>query len=106
FVCPTPAPADSFTLSLHDALPISKPEGGYFISVDVIDGTATRVWELAKEAGIVLTKAGSAFPGNDDPNNRNIRLAPSQPWSAQRSEEHTSELQSRFAIVCRPLLAK
>ena len=57
----------------------TEPEGGYFISMDVIDGTASRVWELAKDAGIVLTKAGSAFPGNDDPNDRNIRLAPSLP---------------------------
>ena len=57
----------------------TKPEGGYFISMDVIDGTATRVWELAKEAGIVLTKAGASFPGNEDPNDRNIRLAPSLP---------------------------
>lgn len=57
----------------------TKPEGGYFISVDVIDGTASRVVELAKEAGIALTGAGSSFPLKDDPNNRNIRLAPSLP---------------------------
>ena len=57
----------------------SKPRGGYFISLDVMDGTATRVWELAKQAGISLTKAGSAFPKGEDPNDRNIRLAPSLP---------------------------
>ena len=57
----------------------TDPKGGYFISLDVIDGTATRVWELAKDAGIVLTKAGSAFPYGEDPNDRNIRLAPSLP---------------------------
>ncbi|GAB2502749.1 Putative aminotransferase [Corynebacterium atrinae] len=57
----------------------TKPEGGYFISIDVIDGTASRVVELAKEAGIALTGAGSSFPLKDDPNNRNIRLAPSLP---------------------------
>ncbi|HAT1549048.1 MULTISPECIES: aminotransferase class I/II-fold pyridoxal phosphate-dependent enzyme [Corynebacterium] len=57
----------------------TEPKGGYFISLDVIDGTATRVWELAKDAGIVLTKAGSAFPYGEDPNDRNIRLAPSLP---------------------------
>lgn len=57
----------------------TTPAGGYFISLDVVDGTATRVWELAREAGITLTKAGSAFPKGEDPNDRNIRLAPSLP---------------------------
>ncbi|MGO3361498.1 MAG: aminotransferase [Corynebacterium sp.] len=57
----------------------TNPEGGYFISVDLIDGTATRVVELAKEAGIALTGAGATFPLKDDPDNRNIRLAPSMP---------------------------
>ncbi|MDO5099210.1 MAG: aminotransferase class I/II-fold pyridoxal phosphate-dependent enzyme [Corynebacterium sp.] len=57
----------------------TKPEGGYFISVDVLDGTAARVVQLAKEAGIALTAAGSAFPLKQDPNDRNIRLAPSLP---------------------------
>lgn len=57
----------------------TSPQGGYFISLDVIDGTASRVVELAKEAGIALTGAGSSFPLKDDPNNRNIRLAPSLP---------------------------
>ncbi|QPK79298.1 aminotransferase [Corynebacterium lizhenjunii] len=57
----------------------TKPEGGYFVSLDVVDGTASRVWELAKDAGIVLTKAGSAFPLGQDPNDRNLRLAPSLP---------------------------
>lgn len=57
----------------------TEPEGGYFISLDAVDGTATRVWELAKEAGITLTKAGSAFPHGKDDNDRHIRLAPSLP---------------------------
>ncbi len=57
----------------------TKPKGGYFISLDVVDGTASRVVELAKEAGIALTAAGSSFPLKQDPNNRNIRLAPSLP---------------------------
>ena len=57
----------------------THPEGGYFISVDVIDGTAKRVVELAKEAGIALTAAGSAYPLKNDPDNRNLRLAPSLP---------------------------
>ena len=61
----------------------TTPAGGYFISLDVIDGTAARVVELAKEAGIALTGAGSSFPLRQDPNNRNIRLAPSLPPVAE-----------------------
>ncbi len=57
----------------------TKPTGGYFVSLDVLDGTASRVVALAKEAGIALTPAGASFPGGDDPNDRNIRLAPTFP---------------------------
>ncbi|RLV50586.1 aminotransferase class I/II-fold pyridoxal phosphate-dependent enzyme [Nocardioides mangrovicus] len=57
----------------------TKPAGGYFVSLDVVDGTASRVIELAKQAGVALTPAGSAFPYNDDPRDRNIRLAPTFP---------------------------
>ena len=57
----------------------TKPAGGYFVSLDVLPGTATRVIELAKGAGVALTPAGSAFPGKVDPEDTNIRLAPSFP---------------------------
>lgn len=57
----------------------TTPAGGYFISVDVVDGTASRVAELAKNAGIALTGAGATFPYKKDPHNRNLRLAPSMP---------------------------
>jgi DNA-binding transcriptional MocR family regulator len=57
----------------------TRPTGGYFVSLDVPDGTATRVVELAKEAGIALTPAGASFPYGDDPRDRNIRLAPTYP---------------------------
>jgi DNA-binding transcriptional MocR family regulator len=57
----------------------TDPTGGYFVSLDVLDGTAARVVELAKAAGIALTPAGSSFPHGDDPNDRNIRLAPTFP---------------------------
>ena len=53
------------------------PNGGYFISLDVMDGTATRTWTLAKEAGITLTPVGATFPYRQDPNDRNLRIAPS-----------------------------
>ncbi|WP_415142390.1 aminotransferase [Nocardioides sp.] len=57
----------------------TNPEGGYFVSLDVLDGTASRVIELAKAAGVALTPAGSAFPYATDPDDRNIRLAPTFP---------------------------
>ncbi|MGY2063221.1 aminotransferase, partial [Nocardia gipuzkoensis] len=57
----------------------TKPKGGYFISLDVLEGTAARVVALAKEAGIALTPAGSAFPYGKDPEDKNIRIAPSFP---------------------------
>lgn len=66
-------------LGEYDVARWTKPEGGYFVSLDVVDGTATRVWELAREAGITLTKAGSSYPHGKDANDRNIRLAPSLP---------------------------
>ncbi|MEV6136554.1 aminotransferase class I/II-fold pyridoxal phosphate-dependent enzyme [Nocardia sp. NPDC051990] len=70
---------------LEDRLGASKvaswtePKGGYFISLDVLEGTAARVIALAKDAGIALTAAGSAFPYRNDPENKNIRIAPSFP---------------------------
>ena len=70
---------------LEDRLGASKvaswtePKGGYFISLDVLEGTAGRVVALAKEAGIALTPAGSAFPYKKDPEDKNIRIAPSFP---------------------------
>ena len=64
----------------------TEPKGGYFISLDVPDGTASRVVELAKEAGIKLTEAGSSFPLHKDPDDRNIRLAPSLPPIEQVEE--------------------
>lgn len=60
----------------------TRPAGGYFVSLDVLDGTASRVIALAKDAGIALTPAGSAFPGSHDPRDRNIRLAPTFPQPA------------------------
>ncbi|MET0929122.1 MAG: aminotransferase class I/II-fold pyridoxal phosphate-dependent enzyme [Aeromicrobium sp.] len=57
----------------------TEPKGGYFVSLDVVDGTASRVIELTREAGVAMTPAGAAFPYGDDPRDRNIRIAPSFP---------------------------
>ncbi|WP_231961357.1 aminotransferase class I/II-fold pyridoxal phosphate-dependent enzyme [Pedococcus dokdonensis] len=64
----------------------THPTGGYFVSLDVLDGTASRVVQLAKDAGIALTPAGASFPHGDDPRDRNIRLAPTFPPLEQVSE--------------------
>jgi DNA-binding transcriptional MocR family regulator len=64
----------------------THPTGGYFVSLDVLDGTAARVVALAKEAGISLTPAGSSFPRGQDPRDRNIRLAPTFPQLPEVSE--------------------
>jgi DNA-binding transcriptional MocR family regulator len=57
----------------------TEPRGGYFISLDVLDGCATRVIELARQCGLEMVAAGRTFPYGRDPNDRNIRLAPSFP---------------------------
>jgi DNA-binding transcriptional MocR family regulator len=57
----------------------TRPTGGYFVNLDVLDGTASRVVALAKAAGIALTPAGASFPQGNDPRDRNIRIAPTFP---------------------------
>jgi DNA-binding transcriptional MocR family regulator len=64
----------------------TRPRGGYFLSVEVPNGTATNVVRLAGEAGVKLTPAGSTFPLRHDPNDSNIRLAPTYPSLAELHE--------------------
>ncbi len=61
----------------------NTPSGGYFVNLDVVPGTASRVVALAKEAGIALTPAGSSYPYKQDPDDTNIRLAPTMPPLAE-----------------------
>jgi len=57
----------------------TEPRGGYFISLNVPDGCAKRVWMLMSELGVKLTGAGATFPYGNDPRDRNLRIAPSYP---------------------------
>lgn len=61
----------------------SKPKGGYFISLNTLDGCAAEVVKRAAEVGVKLTKAGATFPYGKDPRDRNIRIAPTYPSIAE-----------------------
>ena len=69
----------------------TKPNGGYFISLEV-EGCAKEVVKRCKDCGVTLTDAGAAFPYHNDPNNSNIRIAPSFP--------SLEELKTATEILC------
>lgn len=70
----------------------TEPSGGYFVSVDVMNGCAKRVVELCKNIGLILTDAGATFPNGFDKNDSNIRLAPSYP--------NIDELELAMLVFC------
>lgn len=76
----------------NDLASWSSPKGGYFISLDVNHCSAKRVGEICKELGVVLTTVGATFQYGIDPDDRNIRIAPSYP--------STDELQKAADILC------
>jgi len=70
----------------------NRPKGGYFISFNTLPHTATRALALCKEAGVVMTPAGATFPYGKDPQDCNIRIAPSFPPVA--------ELEKAMEVFC------
>ncbi|MDQ5983237.1 MAG: putative aminotransferase [Eubacteriales bacterium SKADARSKE-1] len=70
----------------------NEPKGGYFVSVNVVNGCAKRVVSLCKEAGLVLTPAGATYPKGHDYDDSNIRIAPSYP--------SISELDMAMQLFC------
>lgn len=69
-----------------------RPKGGYFVSYNAMSGTAKRALALCKEAGVTMTGAGATFPYGVDPQDSNIRIAPSLP--------PVEELQQAIAVFC------
>jgi DNA-binding transcriptional MocR family regulator len=76
----------------------TRPRGGYFVSLDTREGKAAQVIKLAADAGVKVTPAGSTFPYKKDPQDRNIRIAPSFVSSLQDLERAMEVL--AVAIQC------
>lgn len=77
----------------------TRPRGGYFISFYVENGSAKRVGELCREAGLTLTTVGATYPYGVDPDDSNIRIAPSFP-SVDELRLCTEILCASVKVVC------
>ncbi|MDR0323537.1 MAG: aminotransferase class I/II-fold pyridoxal phosphate-dependent enzyme [Treponema sp.] len=64
----------------------TEPAGGYFVSFDSLEGCAKRIVALCAEAGVALTPAGATYPEGNDPQDKNIRIAPTCPPLAELGE--------------------
>jgi len=82
------------TLEEYGIAQWTEPDGGYFISLDVLDGCASRVYNLMKDAGVTMTGAGATFPYGKDPRDRNLRIAPSFPSNEEL------ETASKILVLC------
>src|SRR5690606_41985815 len=96
FLCNVTAPADSYTLSLHDALPIPRVHGG--LAGGLCDAQPVDARPIPERSGFLSCRPGAISRAEPD---RCAGVA-----VQARSEEHTSELQSRENLVCRLLLEK
>ncbi len=72
----------------------TNPKGGYFISLDVMPGCAKKTVAMCKEAGMILTEAGATYPYGKDPEDKNIRIAPSYATPDELIDA------SRILIIC------
>ncbi len=70
-------------LSGLDIAKWTKPRGGYFVSLDVLCGSASRVFELMNGVGVTLTQVGATFPYGRDENDSNLRIAPTYPTDSE-----------------------
>ncbi len=79
----------------------TKPNGGYFVSFDSMPGCAKAIFAAAKAAGVQLTGAGAAFPYGIDPDDKNIRIAPSYP-----TEDETRKAMKLFTLCVKKVSAE